>query len=111
MNLINKTTDLINRLASIVDDSREDRGYAGILRITIDNDLGNQVHIDTPDFLKSFPERNYDAKMETFEEFPYNLSTELEGVKFFSIFCHQEFASLEESHPEHYEYISQAVLL
>lgn len=111
MNLIDETTDLINQLASIVDDSREDRGYAGILRITIDNDLGNQVHMDTPEFLNSFPVKNYDAKMETFEEFAYHLSIEVEGVKFFSIFCHQEFASLEESHPEHYEYIAQAVLL
>ncbi|PID15567.1 hypothetical protein CSV63_07235 [Sporosarcina sp. P34] len=111
MNLVDETTDLINRLASIVEDNREEQGYAGILRITIDNDLGNQVQMDTPEFLKSFPVKNYDAKMETFEEFPYHLSIDVEGVKFFTMFCHQEFAGLEESHPEHYEYIAQAVLI
>lgn len=111
MNLIDETTDLINRLASIVDDSREDRGYGGILCITIDNNLGNQVHMGAPVFLNGFPERNYDVRMETFKEFPYHLSIEVEGVKFFSVFCHQEFAGLEESHPEHYEYIAQAVMV
>lgn len=111
MNLINETTDLINRLASIADDSREGLGYGGIMGIIIDDVTGNQVQMDVPVFLNSFPVKNYDAKMETFEEFPYHLSIEVEGVKFFSIFCHQEFASLEVSHSEHYEYIAQAVLL
>lgn len=111
MNIVNETVDLINSLFSVVDDSQKGAGHGGILGITINGTTGGQVQMDTPEFLKSFSEKNYDAKLETFDEYPYHLSIEVEDVKFYTIFCHAEFSSLEESHPEHYEYIGQAVLL
>lgn len=111
MNLVDETTDLINRLVSVVDDSKESAGYGGILRITIDGDLGCQVQVETPEFLSFFPKTNYDAKLENFDEFPYHLSIEVEDVKFFTVFCHQDLETLKKSHPKHYEYISMAVLV
>lgn len=110
MNTVNETVDLINVLASVVDDSQTENVGDGILGITIDS-LGTRVQLGTTSFLESFVPKYYDVENDNGYEYPYTLTNEVDGVKFFTIFDDSELAEIEKTYPKHYQYISEGASL
>lgn len=109
MNLINETTDLINRLASIMDDSEINDKYGGIMGIDI-NSTGAQVHMSGKLFLQSFDAKHYDVICNNHvNEYPYELKREIDGVLYFAVMGPAKVLALKDTHPQHFNYITESL--
>lgn len=111
MNLVDETADLVNRLASIVDDSTTEEKHGGIMRIEIDESIA-RVLMSENLFLQSFPQRIYDVGFRNVSNrYPYELKSELDGVRFIAIMGAKDVLALKDTHPDHFEYISRTLQL
>lgn len=110
MKLVNETADLVSRLTSVLDDSREVDEHSGILGINIDSSIA-QVHMSKTLFFNNFAHKNYDVECNEHSEYPYQLQIDLDGIVFFAIMDAAEVVALKNTHSDHFDYISKMVQL
>lgn len=98
---MNELIDLVQRVHSIVDESKYDIEGVHI------SDQQLRVDISALYFLSEFD--SYDFRNRDSENFPYGLSTEIDGVKFDTIMSAADVADLEKTMPEQFAFISKEI--
>lgn len=98
---LNEITNLIQKLKSIMDDSK----YT-VIDVSVSSN-NTYVHLDTITFLTEFIE--FDIAVDDDDIYPYELKAEISGVEFMAVMSAAEILDLKESIPDQWEYIWRKV--
>lgn len=111
MNLVERVTDLLNEVSSVIDDESFERGVNPVVSIRI-ADEGIQVHMGHEQYLKAFKPNHYDVTFENLEaDFPYIFKSEIDGVLFICLMDEERILTLRNEKPEHFSYIMDLIPL